>query len=101
MDFENGMTIHSFAGMYLNKDLNSLEKILNTKNFKEITKERIRNIDVLIIDEISMFLYQQFDLLNEIFKNARGNDEYFGGVKLLLFGDFLQLPPISKENYIP
>ncbi len=98
VDFEGGMTIHSFTGMGLNKDADSLDKILNSKQFKTKVKEKLMKIDVLIIDEISMFWYHQFDLLNEILKSARNNEKEFGGIKLLVFGDFLQLPPIVTNE---
>ena len=111
VDFEDGMTINSFAGIGIDKDIDSLNKIITSRKFKFELKDKLAKTDVLIIDEISMFWYHQFDLLNEVLKHARDSEEYFGGIKLLLFGDFLQIPPIVEpkdrkyfdfsQSYIP
>ncbi|BDU67746.1 MAG: hypothetical protein TYPL_3990 [Candidatus Tyloplasma litorale] len=99
VNFENGMTIHSFSGIGNKKSLDDINKILNSKKYKQEIKLKLQKIDVLIIDEISILSYMQFDLLNKVLQDARNNNEYFGGVKLILFGDFLQLPPISKNGF--
>ncbi len=97
VDFKDGVTINSFSGMGIYKDIGSLKKIVNSSKFILKTREELMKIDVLIIDEISMLCYYQFELLNEIFKVARNNNQYFGGVKVLMFGDFLQLPPVISS----
>ena len=53
---------------------------------------------VLIIDEVSMLSASLFDLLDDIAKAAKGNKDPFGGVQLILVGDFLQLPPIINPG---
>lgn len=59
---------------------------------------RIRNAQVLIIDEISMLPGRVFNYLDYHFKTIRGNAQPFGGVQLIVVGDFLQLPPVSKTG---
>jgi ATP-dependent DNA helicase PIF1 len=54
--------------------------------------------DVLIIDEVSMLTADLLDKLNKIAKKLRVNSAPFGGIQILLFGDFYQLPPIIKEE---
>ncbi len=50
---------------------------------------------MLIIDEISMLHKKQFDLVNEVLQFFRENDKAFGGIQVVLCGDFFQLPPIG------
>jgi len=61
-------------------------------------KERIKNTDVLIIDEISMLHDFQFDLLDDICRTCRGSWEPFGGIQVICSGDFFQLPPVRKRG---
>ncbi|WP_231913555.1 DEAD/DEAH box helicase [Corynebacterium renale] len=50
--------------------------------------------DVLVVDEISMVRADLFDMMDIALKRARGNDDPFGGIQLILVGDLLQLPPV-------
>jgi len=90
----NGRTLHSFSGIGLGKEPKEelLKKVLRSKR-----AQNWRDIDVLIIDEVSMLSEDLFDKLNYIGKNIRRNDNPFGGIRLLLCGDFLQLPVINGE----
>jgi ATP-dependent DNA helicase PIF1 len=94
----NGMTINRFAGIGLaDKDLEYYyKKILKNANIKK----RWNKTQVLIIDEISMMNPDTFDLLNNLAKKIRGNeDEPFGGIQLILSGDFCQLPPVKCNDF--
>lgn len=51
----------------------------------------------LIIDEISMVDYTYFDKLEAVARAVRKKEIPFGGIQLILSGDFLQLPPVTKE----
>ncbi|CAG8688675.1 17321_t:CDS:2, partial [Dentiscutata heterogama] len=53
---------------------------------------------VLIIDEISMLSCDAFELINEILQEIRRNQNPFGGVQLIVTGDFFQLPPIPNKG---
>ncbi len=89
-------TIHSFAGIGLG-NLPLEQVIANLASYKyNKTKKRIRAVDILAIDEISMISADLFNLLDRVFKYIRQNEQPFGGLQLALFGDFLQLPPISS-----
>lgn len=91
----NGITIHSWSGI-------GLKDKLTQENIQEILKKkwlhkRIRNTKVLIIDEISMLKADQLDLIDEVVKSFKGNHfQPFGGMQVVLSGDFFQLPPVSK-----
>ena len=59
---------------------------------------RIKKAQVLIIDEISMLPGRVFNYLDYHFRTIRGSKEPFGGIQLIVVGDFLQLPPVSKTG---
>jgi ATP-dependent DNA helicase PIF1 len=52
----------------------------------------------LIIDEVSMVDGNYFKKLEAVAKSVRGNDKPFGGIQLIMTGDFLQLPPVAKKD---
>jgi ATP-dependent DNA helicase PIF1 len=93
----NGMTIHRFSGIGTGeKDVETLyKKIIKMKNLKN----RWQNTEILIIDEISMLEADIFDKLDILARKIRKVDEPFGGIQLILSGDFLQLPPIKSDNF--
>lgn len=90
-----GQTIHAWAGVGIcDLPINSAVKsILKKANLAK----RIRSAKILAIDEISMLDAQTFDYLNNVFKSIRASALPFGGLQLLLFGDFFQLPPVEKS----
>ena len=53
---------------------------------------------VLVIDEISVLDAEMFDKLAEVARRFRCSDKPFGGLQLILVGDFLQLPPVSTPT---
>ena len=58
--------------------------------------ERWRNTEVLFVDEISMLGKRTFELLYYFAQNIRNSDFAFGGLQVVAFGDFLQLPPVPN-----
>jgi len=91
----NGQTIHSYLYMGISRNFNDIYK--NISKFKaKINK--IKNLDVLIIDEISMMDEDLFDLINKLLMTIKNNNLPFGGIQVVLIGDFYQLPPING-NY--
>lgn len=90
-------TLHSFAGIGTgDKKEDILLSIIKTKNNCFV---RWKTCEILIIDEISMLGSELFRKLDYIAKCIRGNDKPFGGIILVMSGDFLQLPPV-KDNWI-
>jgi len=96
-----GMTLHSFLGMGVP---------LVGAQFADFScvpsaKERLCSVDVLVVDEISMISAEFLDRMHERLCLARGTgcDVPFGGVRVLFFGDFLQLPSICnlERRYKP
>ncbi|SPQ22629.1 df3345b0-6ff7-4c15-ba86-c3a612f118ad [Thermothielavioides terrestris] len=89
-----GMTLHSFAGIGLGKeDVNTLVKKIR-RNPK--AKTRWLKTKVLIIDEISMVDGELFDKLSQIGRIIRNNGRPWGGIQLVITGDFFQLPPVPE-----
>jgi ATP-dependent DNA helicase PIF1 len=87
-------TIHSFAGIGLaNGSIDEIVKKVITSRYKT---KNWTNIDILIIDEVSMMSKKIFDCLDLIGKKSRKNDKPFGGIQLVFSGDFYQLPPIGS-----
>lgn len=87
-----GQTLHSFAGIgYSMADRQALlDRVLNdSKAYKRWNK-----VDALVIDEISMVDAELFESLEWIAKKIRDEDKMWGGIQLVVCGDFLQLPPI-------
>lgn len=93
-----GTTIHSFLGIGLgNKSAAELAWYL--KNKKQFIYNRLRKLDVLLIDEISMMDSELFDLISEFLKKVRDSVKPFGGLQLVLCGDLFQLPPVKNSYF--
>ena len=92
----NGRTIHSWAGFGIQNEISTKHMMKLLKN--PLFVERICTTKVLVIDEISMLHDYQLDLTNQICKEIRHNPTPFGGIQVVLSGDFFQLPPVSRER---
>ena len=90
-------TIHSWSGIGIcYEDIEALTRKINNNFF---LKKIWRAIDILVVDEISMMSQKIFDALNSIGKCVREcPHKEFGGIQMLFFGDFYQLPPISLSG---
>ena len=90
----NGTTIHSWSGM-------GVANSISGNFYSKIRKPRRENIcetDILIIDEISMLHDYRLDMVNAILKKIRKNNSPFGGIQLVMSGDFFQLPPVNRYD---
>ena len=91
-----GTTVHSFAGVGLAKEkLNELET--KVKKNRQCVR-RWLECQVLIIDEVSMLDGALFDVLEQLARRLRKDSSPFGGIQLILCGDFFQLPPVGLSN---
>ncbi|MFA5730008.1 MAG: PIF1 family ATP-dependent DNA helicase [Candidatus Paceibacterota bacterium] len=92
-----GTTIHSWAGIGITKDINDpkIKRFLKgrTPKWKEI-----RDTKVLIIDEISMLDSERLVLIDRVCKEIKDPFLPFGGIQLVVCGDFFQLPPINDNT---
>ncbi|MDO8507351.1 MAG: AAA family ATPase [bacterium] len=88
-----GMTIHSWSGIGIKEMLSSAD--LGRIASKSYISKRINKTSVLIIDEISMLSENTLTMVDLVCKRVRENEQPFGGLQIILVGDFFQLPPIS------
>jgi hypothetical protein len=91
-----GMTIHSWSGIGVKDHLTASD--IDTISSKEHLVRRIQNAKVLIVDEISMLAGNVLEMVNTLTKEVRQSEKPFGGLQVVLVGDFFQLPPISKAG---
>lgn len=89
-------TLHSWAGIGLGKGTVGELYTKIRRNTK--TMRHWLCTDLLVIDEVSMMTCELLDKLNELGKKIRGNKRPFGGMQVLLVGDFYQLPPVNKGD---
>ncbi len=88
-----GITLHRFAGIGVEE--NDLDVMVGRARYGN-SRALWRDTSILIIDEISMISGELFENLSHIGQILRSSSAPFGGIRLLMFGDFLQLPPVSK-----
>jgi ATP-dependent DNA helicase PIF1 len=89
-------TLHSWAGIMLGKG--TVEELVTRIKRNRRSSQRWRGTDLLIIDEVSMLTRELLEKLDAIGQIVRRNTKPFGGIQLLLSGDFHQLPPVVKES---
>ncbi len=89
-----GVTIHSWAGIGVKNDLT--EEDLNDIGQRAYIRKKIEESKVLIIDEISMLHHFRLDMVDMVLKHIKKSEAPFGGMQLILCGDFFQLPPVSR-----
>ncbi len=89
-----GNTIHSWAGIGIADELSK-------RAVGDMSKSRVDQIgkaDVLIIDEVSMLHDYRLDMVDQVCQQVRADASPFGGLQVILSGDFYQLPPINRVD---
>ena len=89
-------TLCSFAGVGLGEG--PVETLVAKARGSKLARARWTECKVLVIDEISMISGAFFDKLEAVARMVRRNGEPFGGIQLVLCGDFLQLPPVKSTK---
>ncbi len=90
----NGTTIHAWSGIGVRDEL-------DPRTVSKLGKQRqelINKADVLVIDEISMLHDFRLDMVDEMLRLVREKDAPFGGIQVVLSGDFFQLPPVNRAD---
>lgn len=91
-----GMTIHAWSGIGIREHLTAHD--LDAISSKEHIVRRIQKTSVLIIDEVSMLSGSVLSMVDRVMQEVRHSKRSFGGVQVVLVGDFFQLPPVSKQR---
>ena len=91
----NGQTIHSFAGVGLG--VGTAEALFD--KLSRDARQRWRKVQCLIVDEVSILDSTLFEKLEYLARKCRNCAAAFGGVQLVLCGDFMQLPPVNLGRY--
>ena len=109
-----GVTIHSFFQLPLapfipeakglgfsgnNEEVSNKHSLISRLRFNSDKKKVLQQLEILVIDEISMVRCDTLDAIDTVLRHIRQRpNERFGGVQLLFIGDMLQLPPVIKEQ---
>ncbi len=93
-----GLTLHSWSGIGIKDSLSAhdLEAIAD----KEKITKGIRKAKVLMIDEVSMLDGRILDMVDWVVRQVKQTNVVFGGLQVVLVGDFFQLPPVSRAGDI-
>lgn len=92
----NGQTIHSYFSLGIRDEID--DAFISHLLEKKYLQTRFKKLKILIIDEISMVSPNIFSCIDKILQAFKHNYEPFGGIQVVLSGDFFQLPPISRNN---
>ena len=95
----NGRTIHSWSGIGVKDQLT--DKDLRSISNRKYLRAKLRLVNVLIIDEISMLHSFRLDMVDKVCKAVKQSNEPFGGMQVVLCGDFFQLPPVCRNGEDP
>lgn len=91
----DGKTVHRMLGLGT-----ALPADLYTDVYKlRSTHGWLKNFDVLVVDEISMISSDLMDAMDRNLQIIRGNHEPFGGMRMVMFGDPYQLPPVVTDDF--
>ncbi len=93
-----GMTIHAWSGIGARDEISAydLDQIVS----KEKNVKKVKQAQVLVIDEISMLSAHTLDSVELVCRTIRQNGEAFGGLQVIFVGDFFQLPPIARMGEV-
>lgn len=94
----NGMTIHGWSGIGIREALT--ERDLDDLESKKYLWSRFEKARVLIIDEVSMLHASRLDMVDKVLRRFKRIEAPFGGLQVILSGDFFQLPPINKNRNV-
>ena len=91
-----GMTIHSWSGIGIRTFLTGKDRRAIAS--KAHIERRLKKTKVLIIDEISMLSADTLSAVDIVCREVRQDARPFGGIQIVLVGDFFQLPPVTKKE---
>ena len=90
-----GQTIHSYLSLGIGN--NSVDKIVLLLKKNRIKYKQVEELNVLILDEISMINANTLSKISDVLRTIKNNRRPFGGIQVILVGDFCQLSPVDGE----
>ncbi len=96
-----GVTLHSLFQLPFEPFIPGISSSSSKRNFFSFSKQKldlIRQLELLIIDEVSMLRADTLDAIDHSLKRIRQSSLPFGGVQMLYIGDMFQLPPVAKDD---
>ena len=91
-----GMTVHSWSGIGVAELLSEADLAMICGRSK--VRRRIAGASVLVIDEVSMLSGTTLSMVDLVCRRIRENQFPFGGLQVVLVGDFFQLPPVARQG---
>jgi len=91
-----GYTIHSWYGLGIKTDLTEYD--LDQMSTNERLSKRVNGVQTLIIDEVSMLSGRMLSMVDMACQTLRSSTAPFGGLQVILVGDFFQLPPVVTQT---
>ena len=106
-----GVTIHSMFGLPLRTFIpttdridsnlgNNITDLLQHFKYRKDKLKLLREIEMIIIDEVSMLRADVLDMMDFSLRFVRRNQQKFGGVQMLFIGDLYQLPPVVRDEHL-
>lgn len=92
----NGKTIHSWSGIGVRDHLTAAD--LDSLSTNQRIRRNYRKTKALVIDEVSMLHPHQLDMVDQVGRRLLDANLPFGGLQVILCGDFFQLPPVSRGH---
>ena len=92
-----GVTIHSFLKLNIDPYFPGMHN-QDLYNLDAEDTILVKNLDIILIDEISMVRCDLLDKMDDVLKHYRNNEEPFGGVQIIMFGDLYQLMPVAPKK---
>ncbi|MEQ1500424.1 MAG: AAA family ATPase [Parcubacteria group bacterium] len=93
-----GMTIHSWSGLGIRDTLTDYD--IDELMERQYLYKRFERTKVLIIDEVSMLHHYRLDMIEWICRQMKRSEKPFGGMQVILCGDFFQLPPVTRGDVV-
>ncbi len=96
-----GSTLHRIVGLTVSKwPLRPKEAGSRLGGYNPtLRKTLLKNLELLVIDEVSMVRADVMDAIDRALRNAKDSDSPFGGIKVVMFGDPYQLPPVVTQTW--
>ncbi len=98
LPFGSFLPVNQTQQLSANTKFNDAFSVIKNLQMYDSKRKLLRELELLIIDEVSMLRADLLDAIDLVLRHVRRNSHPFGGVQVLFIGDMLQLPPVVKED---